>query len=423
MFAGLVDRENGFTTLAEATLEFVPGRIRFTEDGRSLYCGCSTITGIILFQLSVSVDALCNFSLDVIDFPLKPQESECYIVGGFLLGDLPSSEILGGSSDFVLNGQSLLWNEYLSPVIEMICRDKATESADVKYLALRSLAFSLTGEAIYMMVANADSIIRIMDWDVSNWKRKATLNARNFVKRRHILAVLRGGVLISTALFSCGTWSCHTASDNGAFMWCLCSPFQMTMCCVQYYQTLRRSSWILSLETLCQRLQSVLTSRLVVIRISICCIKLHQFGQSVPRWELSLPLPQFGRVLGCFSAKGQFIGSLLSRTCAYILDVFSRNVLFKLSDLDRLLDFKFISDEDIVILSYHSTRDASLRLFNVRSGDLLSVLRVYTSGERSFVATCPGEGLVAICSRFKFDLKVIKVKLSERRNASGMAKR
>ena len=115
--------------------------------------------------------------------------------------------------------------------------------------------------------------------------------------------------------------------------------------------------------------------------------------------------------------------SLLSRTCAYVLDVFSGNVRFKLSDRDRLLDFKFISDVEIVILSYHSTRDASLRLFNVRSGDLLSVLRVYTSSERFFLATCPGEGLIAISSRYKFDLKVIKVKLFERRNASGIAKR
>ena len=433
----LVDCENGFTTLAEATLEFVSGCIRFTEDSRFLYCGCSTITGIILFQLSVSVDALCNFSLDVIDFPLKPQESECYSVGGFLLGDLPSSEILGCSSDFVLNSQSLLRNEYPSPVIEMICRDKATESADVKYLALRSLAFSLTGETIYMMVSNADSIIRIMAWDVSNWKLKATLNARNFVKRRHILAVLRGGVLIATSR-TLQLW-------NLELSYCIrqWSLYVVSMFAISDDQVLCTTLPDAE-EVIVDTVTGDIVSTFAVSSYkSIACyrnlhllantdngqagwsIKLQQLGQGVPRWDLRLPLPQFGRVLGCFSPKGQFIvvGSLLSRTCAYVLDVFSGNVRFKLSDRDRLLDFKFISDVEIVILSYHSTRDASLRLFNVRSGDLLSVLRVYTSSERFFLATCPGEGLIAISSRYKFDLKVIKVKLSERRNASGIAKR
>mgnify|MGYP002260084665 CR=1 FL=1 len=147
-------------------------------------------------------------------------------------------------------------------------------------------------------------------------------------------------------------------------------------------------------------------------RQAACSIKLQQLGQSVPRWELSLPRPRIAGMLGCFSPKGQFIvvGSIFDRTCAYVLDVFSGNVRFKWSDCHRLLDFKFISDEEIVILSYHSTSGVSLRLFSVRSGDILSVLRVFSSDEDLFLATCPSEGLIAICPKYRSDFKkVIKV--------------
>ena len=427
----LVDRENGFTTLAEVALEsLASGLIRFTEDSRFLYCGCPITFPIILCQLAVSVDAQRNFSLDVTDLTLKPLKSECHSVGGFLLGDPLNSETEGHSADFVLNRQSLLRNQYFTPVIEMICRDTVTESAGGKYLAVENLAFSSTGETVYMTVLNAGSLYQIMAWDVSNWELKAMLNVMYFVNRRHVLAVLRGGVLIATS--------------PALELW----NFELTYCIRQWRLHVVSMSAISDDQVLCTTepdgeeviVDTVTGDTAPTFAVSFyksiachgnlyllantdngqagCSIKLQQLGESVPSWELSLPRPQFGCVLGCFSPKGQFIvvGSFVSGTRAYVLDVFSGNVRFKLSDCYRPLDFKFISDEEFVILSHHSTRDASLRLFSVRSGDIRSVLHVYSSDEHFFLATCPGEGLIAICSRFKFDLKVIKVKLSERRN-------
>ena len=194
----LVNRENGFTTLAEAALESMSGHIRFTEDSRFLYCGCPFTLPIILCQLAVSVDAQRNFSLDVTDLSLKPLESECHSVGGFLLGDPLSSE-LGFASDFVLNGQSLLRNQYFSSVMQMIYRDKVTKSAGREAPAVRRLAFSSTGETIYMLFSNFFSRNRVMAWEVSSWKLKAEkeFSFRDCVKDGSILAV-SGGVLIAT---------------------------------------------------------------------------------------------------------------------------------------------------------------------------------------------------------------------------------
>ena len=146
------------------------------------------------------------------------------------------------------------------------------------------------------------------------------------------------------------------------------------------------------------------------------CIKLQLLGESVPRWKLSLPFPHGNKLLGCFSPKGQYIvvvSIYFYRVLTYVLDVFSGNVRFEWSGCKDIDDFNFISDEEVVILSKHFASGVSLRLFSVRSGDILSVFRVYSSGVHSSLATCPGEGLIAICSRYRSDLKVIKVKLSK----------
>ena len=429
----LVDRENGFTTLAEAALESMSGLMRFTADSRFLYCGCPVTSPIILCQLAVGVDAQRNFSLDVTDFSLKRLESECHGVGGFLFGDRLSSE-LGFASDFVLNGQALLRNWYFSPVIEMIYRDKVTESPGREYIAVRSLAFSSTGETIYM-VSSADSRNRIMAWEVSNWKLKAEkeLSIGCFDKASNVLAVLRGGVLIAT-FRTLELWN-----------------FDLSYCLRQWSLVARSIFAISDDQVLCTTFPNaeevivdtstgnivptcaVSSDKLIACHRNLrlfantdsgqtVCIKLQQLGESAPRWKLSLPHSHFSYVLGCFSPKGQFIfvGSLMF---SYVLDVVSGNVRFKLCDHDYINDLKFISDEEFVILGDHFRNVGRLQLFSAWSGHLLSILHV-NCDHPYLLATCPGKGLIALCSARKSDLKVIKVKVSEgRRNVSGMAKR
>ena len=427
----LVDRENGFTTLAEATLESVSELIRFTEDSRFLYC--CRFPFVFYECLGVFVDAQLNFSLEVKAFPLKLLESECHSVGGFLLGDLLSSGMGIRSSDFVLNRRSLLRNKYLRPCIEMIYRNKVTESEDDEYVSVKGLAFSSTGETIYMRVISKDSINQIMAWDVSNLKLKGKLNTECLVVGVQVLPV-RGGVLIPT-LRTLELWNLELSHCIRQWSFCVGAMFPISddqVLCT----TFRDGEVIVDTVT-----GDIVATFAVSSYKSIACyrnlhllvntdggIKLQKLGQSVPCWELSLPLPQFRRVLGCFSPKGQFIvvGSAFSWSCAYVLDVFSGNVRCKSSYCHVLYNFKFISDEEFVILSYNSADGVSLRLFSARSGDILSVLHLYSSdGSLCFFpfAAFPGERLIAICSRYKSDLKVIKVKLSERGNASGKAER
>ena len=88
------------------------------------------------------------------------------------------------------------------------------------------------------------------------------------------------------------------------------------------------------------------------------CIQLQQRGQSVPRWKLSLHL-HADSLFGCFSPEGQFIAvvvNLLGGTCAYVLDVVSGNVRFKLSKWDHIYNLKFVSDEEFVIFGSKSPK-------------------------------------------------------------------
>ena len=437
----LVDRENGFTTLAEREAvvnSLASGLIRFTEDSRFLYC-CSFPPDV--FQcFGVIVDAQRNFSLEVTDLSLKSLESECQYdsVGGFLLGDLLYSDMESHSSYFVLNRRSLLRKKYFSSRIEMIYRNKVTESEDGEYVSVERLAFSLTGETIYMRVRSKDSTNRIMAWDVSNLKLKGKLNTECLMVDVQVLPV-RGGVLIST-LRTLELWNFELS--HCIRQWSLDVKSMLPISDDQVFCTTFRDAEII-VDTVTGDI--VATFAVSSYKSIACyrnlrllantdveqtgCIKLQQLGQSVPRWELSLPLRQFLPVLGCFSPKGQFIvvGNAFSRTCAYVLDVFSGNVRCKLSYCHELYNFKFISDEEFVILSFNSVDGVSLRLFSARSGDILSVLHLYSSdgylSDFFPLAAFPGERLIAICSRYKSDLTVIKVKLSERGNVSGKAER
>ena len=434
----LVDRENGFTTLAEATLAFyMSGQIRFTEDSRFLYCGGPRTFPNILRKLAVSVDAQGNFSsLDVTDFSLKPLE--CNSVGGFLLGD-PVSSDLEYASDFVLNGQSLLRNRYFSDIIQMIYRNKVTESAGRESLNATSLAFSSTGETIYVLFSSIFSRNRIMAWEVLSWKLKAEkeFNIKRFVNAGLVLAVLRRGVVIGTL---------HTLE-----LW----NFELTDCIRQWSLGVKSIIAISEDQVLCRTFSdaeevivdtitgnivpacAVSSDKLIACHKNLllfantdsgqtACIKLQQLCESVPRWNLSLPVLRSSRVLGCFSPKGQYIlvcnvkcTYVPDEVFTYVLDVVSGNVLFKLGDCDLIDDFKFISDEEFVILSFNFHHVGRLRLFSAWSGRLLSVLHV-NCNRPCRLATCPGKGHIAIRSATKSDLKVIKVKVSEgRRNVSG----
>ena len=94
---------------------------------------------------------------------------------------------------------------------------------------------------------------------------------------------------------------------------------------------------------------------------------------------------------------------------AYVLDAVSGKVC---NEVNFVVDWKFISDEECIFLTSVLRHGDCLELVNVRSGDLLSVMDVEWEDlcMNFCLATCPRRGLIAICPCQHFDLKIIKLK-------------
>ena len=99
----------------------------------------------------------------------------------------------------------------------------------------------------------------------------------------------------------------------------------------------------------------------------------------------------------------------------YILDAFSSNVRLQFFDDLTFFNCEFVGDEECIFVKSVQPIGGRLELFNVRSGDLLSVMDVEwnVSCWSCVLASCPRMGLIAICSRKpQFNFEIIKVKHS-----------
>ena len=93
---------------------------------------------------------------------------------------------------------------------------------------------------------------------------------------------------------------------------------------------------------------------------------------------------------------------------SYVLDAVSGKVIRQLENM-VVRDIKFISNEDCIV-SLNDSRGLCLRLYNVKSGDLLSEI----VEERPFqsLAVCPRKRLVAIgFGHSKDHFEIIQAKL------------
>ena len=103
---------------------------------------------------------------------------------------------------------------------------------------------------------------------------------------------------------------------------------------------------------------------------------------------------------GMFTPTEEFVlvsaGISQSRQEVHVLDASSGNTLRTLCSVDDVSNCAFLSNEECVIDRRNSSRGYHLLLFNVRTGDLLSVLDVYTTDGPYCLAAFPPKGLIAM---------------------------
>ena len=450
----LVDVLDGFKTLALTTLPKVCGIIKFSTECRCLYCLSFDCYGRNLFRLDVNMKTDGNFSLDVLSREVSyyPWAFESCSETGFLLGDpfwLPSERDTLYSFEpglaFVLNKQSVLIlpSRNLTHVIEMLQHDELMKDSSRLRPTVINAVLSLNGDTLYV-TTKTDGIATLMGWDISSGKFKPGKRVFETIGwfPRYFVAVARG-VLLQTSRATLELWN----SDLSMCIRCWTGLGDITKvipisddavaCNVQ--------SKVIILDTTTEGIVSTINlhgrfiacnSKCQVMTVEYSDEDRYEFEGLQMRcgdkvlWKISELTFQF-RGFESFSPTEQYC-VLVGRpsegidNTLYVFDAVSGKTLHMLCSCDPFheanLDCKFVGDEECVTYFGGESTGYFLKLFNVKSGDLLSEialdLHVYS------LAACQRKGLVALgFLDSKVNFKVLQVKLPRAQDEDRKRKR
>ena len=441
-----VDVMNGFRTLAETTVSNACGMIKFSPDYRFLFCRHLTELGRrsmslwedCLFCLSINMENHDTFSLDVSSKSVsyEPWKFEARTEGGFALGDpiccSPGRVSIGEPSvAFVLNQHSVLRSYPSRSDITMFSLDGLTNGRDIygrNTTIVNNLVFSINGETVFVVSQNTAEGGKLTAWDVSTAEPKGSKSKLSKVECLFCPVAVRQGILLRSSLNTVELWD-----------------FELSRC-IRLWElggsrVLEELIPISDERVVCTELDQAIildTSSKVGVTATkrfsgklVACsgkCQLITFDGSILRsvqgavWEkpffpLNSTLPR-GSLLGLFSPTEEFLlisdsYELIEYTLGvYVLDASSGNTRHILCQGQKVMDYKFVSDEACVIHTYHPASGFRLQMFNVRSGDLLSLLDIDLEKGVQALGSCPRKGLIAIGGKdTELKFKVILVKL------------
>ena len=451
----LVDVMDDYRTLAQTTISGACGMIKFSPDCRCLYSLGFSLPRFHAFLFDVSMDNDDDGFLDVLaeKVSCQPWEFESRSETGYLLGDpfcFPFEKDTAHSRwpthAFVLNEKSVLTVAYGDCDIEMFQLDELTKDRVGRSKTIvRKVVLSLCGDTLYAITTTDGSPATLMAWDVTSGMSKP---GKRVIEdfggfNEHNLVAVREGVLLQTSHEALELWNVELSecirswTDLEYITEVIPISEERVACEVQ------RSSEVESdceVEFSCEGENEVIivdtTKEGNVSTIAFhgkfvgCNSKCHvisaahgdlqmKCGDKV-LWELCLLFEDSG-IFPCktFSPTEQYFvftrGEFRFGTF-YVLDVVSGETLSTLQPCTHFLPFscnldcKFVSDEECITCFTDILSSNFLQLFNVKSGDLLSVIAldrpVYS------LAACPRERLVAMdFMDCKENFKVLQVKL------------
>ena len=435
----LVDVMDCFTILAQATTSGAFGAMKFSPDCRSLYCLHFEDDGFDLFRVHVHMEIDGNFSLDVFNLPdeapYHPWEFESRSETGFLLGDPfcfspeRNGPFCSPELAFVLNEQSVLRVCSRSNIIEMLYLDGLTKgSVGNSNTVVKKVAFSLNGDKLYVVTVTG-CLVKLMAWDIARGMliaEKCDLEHRFFVTSYNLVTV-RAGVLLQTGFSTLELWNFNLSecircwSDFGNIYQVIRISEERVACDVMTQAIILDTTreGIVSTITFHGSLVTC-TSKGLVITTDDDEVRM-QCGDVV-LWKMFKPLEvSHFRRRSLFCPTEQYC-VLAGKSIAdneeyflYVLDAVSGRTLHKLCSCSYRspLDFSgnFVSDLECITYYNDGARNYyCVRLFNVKSGDLLS--EIDTETKVYSLAACPDERLIAVGFRdSKVNFKVLRVKL------------
>ena len=435
----LVDALNCLkTTLAEVTTNQPCGMIKFTPDIQFLFCwswplqkiSSSTLKS---FRLEVIKLPRSTFSLNVLHvledyFVHDPRDYESSSKGGFLMGDpiffgfTHSPRLPRRGFTFVLNEQSVLRVLCQTKNIKMLnCDTEEDTMANWRSPVRRFsclVAFALDGKTIYRTTAG-DKKVHVVSLDVSSGDRKA----EKVIRTRDVLLVpVSEGVLLkqSEPVADVQLWNFELSQQIRSWpnlgevrdimpfsdqcVACVGRDFEVSIrdtsngnivktipLCHEGYKS--TYDWLHKEAIVCNRKYQLLSTSRKSVQLSDGKKKLWKrtpkFGQFLGSW--SLP--------GMFSPTEDFVLISLSKSQfkndVCVLQASSGDVLRTLCTVYGIIACAFVSETECVIVCLDSSRSYCLQLFNVSTGDFLTVLDIDFKPS-CCLASCPQKGLIAI---------------------------
>ena len=421
----LVDALNCLdTTLAEVSTTQPCGMVKFTPDIQFLFCWSWSFR---LSPLSVRLNVIKlpsgTFCLNVLDNDLVhfPRNYEASSKGGFLMGDPmffsfamhPIRNLLSGFA-FVLNKQSVLRVLSGRRIITMLENWRLCCFSD-----FCRIAFALDGKTIYGTTA-ADKGLQMVSLDVSSGDRKAEklLSARDV-----LLVPVSEGVLLKHCEPGADVQLWNFELSRQVRSWRNLSevrdimPFsdQCVACVGRDFEVIildTSNGNIVKTIPLCDEgYESTYDS---LHKEAIVCNSKYQLLSTTRRsvqlsdgknvlWQITLKsmrfFPVYEGLPGMFSPTEKFV--LISfrnsqmKLEVLVLEASSGKYLRTLCTVDSIRGCAFVSKTECVIVCENTSGSYCLPLFNVSTGDFLTVLDIDFEPSEC-LASCPQKGLIAI---------------------------
>ena len=448
----LVDALNCFETLAEITTVLPCGMIKFAFNLKFLFCWCKPVKSMWEsypkgIRVNVSNLPCGTFSLDVVNdnVDYEPWVYESCSNSGFLMGD-PISCVFESHEScfgplwftvkegfaFVLNEESVMRVSCGSDLIVMFRPDKGK----VSYRTLRDVAFAVDGKTVYGVTERNKAVV---SFDASSGELKAEKQinisrGRNAPISRATLSnnppdygfclvPVSNGVLMKQRGAAVQLWNSELSRQLRSWaslvdtyimpvsdhcVACVGKEFEVSILdtsrgdvvktiplCHEGYQS--TYSFLHKEAIVCNSKYQLLSTDRHLVQLSdgTSILWKRDFKDSELLYSWNIP--------GIFSPTEEFV--LISakpsqcRQDVHVLDASSGATLRTLCTVDSVISYAFVSDTECVMdcmlnRQIGISERFCLRLFSVRSGDLLSVLDMDT---RPFcLASFPKKGLIAI---------------------------
>ena len=454
----LVDALNRLeTTLAEFTTSQPCGMIKFTLDMQLLFCGSFGGRRSLSLRFPLKVVKLPSgtFSLNVLnnDRVYDPRIDEISSKGGFLMGDpiLWRDGILKGFA-FVLNNQSLLRVHFQDRKITMLKREDylRRNCLALAWPPINRIAFALDGKTIYCVIGegNHSQVVClggfknclcrtwecpffpnfVVSLDVSSGK----LKGKKPISDGGVLLVpVSEGVLLR--LHNGPEWPYARRETANVQLWnfelsrqirswpnlrevrdiipvsdqcvaCVGRDFKVDVLDTSngnIVKTIppRHKGFLSSCRLLPKEAAIVCNSKYQLLSTSRSSVQLSDGKNELWKRNLERRLAPFCSPPGMLSPTEEFVlvSSRISQCKeeVLVLQASSGKHLWTLCTVYKLFDCAFVSKTECVIVCRNTSESYCLPLFNVSTGDLLTVLDIDFNPSRS-LASCPQKGLIAI---------------------------